>query len=72
MGRRYSTTESFVTTFLDPAVPSNDVVNGDLGVTLTAVSAGQFHHAYVGGWSGHRTGDEDALDGVEGFDLHNE
>ena len=72
MGRRNSTTEAFVTSFLDPAVPSNDGMNGDLGVTLTAVSAGQFQYADVSGWSGHGTSDEDALDGVEGFDLHNE
>jgi len=72
VGRRNSTTEAFVTSFLDPAVPSNDGMNGDLGVTLTAMCARQFRSADVGGGSGHGTGDEDALDGVEGFDLHNE
>ena len=72
MGGRYSTTHTFVASLLDPAIPSNDGMNCDLGVTLSAVCAGQLRNADVGGWSGHGTGDEDALDGVEGLEFHNE
>ena len=65
-----STANAHRPALLHSPVLSNDIVDGDCGVTLAAMRSCQFLNADVGAGCGHGTGDEDALDAVEGFDLH--